>query len=298
MRDGAECTLTLRMSQMEVRETLSHGSISYDFGEVRRYLLPAGSSQPEYSLHFSATGSEEEFYDGEGILDGIEVYSDLISADKGFQVGDDMSTAEKICGPADIVNESLCEYFFDGYVLRFSWKESKISSWYIGIDTKDERLTLRDDKGKPVYVSLGVEIEEVERLLSETGLTVQEQKSIKSNITSWSVDGFTLYFGTYAEYRESVLPPKFRFFEYKVDTLDYPTGKGIRVGDTVEKLMEVYGAPKEILENDEVKEYEYVLIPGWREDFNMNLVFAVESKKVTNWYVTIADQVLEYDISN
>lgn len=307
--DGKERSLVLGMTFEEVNEVLAQAGTSLLDINNNYYSI---TSQENYILLFTSS------LDGK-YLKEISVATDQIATDQGLRVGDDVSKIERLYGVPHNEEEQLSsngddpnflgewwyEYYFTGYMLHItvSKDSGEIKEWKIGIDTPEQRLKVSKMDGEPEYLNLGFAMVEIERRLVETGVSFEKQEYMTKARTSWETDDFTLWFGTFENYPEDLEHSSdpnetFDFYQYTVKTPDYPTAKGIRVGDSVEKLLEICGPAQEIKEENGGSEYLYILVRGFKKDYNTNQVFTVESGKIISWYVTIADQVLKYDISN
>jgi hypothetical protein len=316
MPDGKTCNLTLEMTLSEVEQVLKAAGISGFLTDMYRYMLETSAEPREILqdcfLQFTS-------YDDDAVLTEIYVTGDAVSTDGGLGIGVERAKLEELYGsvqPEDVWQADTPEYrerpFYtidsDWYSKSYLLEKGedgvdRVAVWMIYIPTPEQFLKLPVSRGGFVNANLGENMKSLEKKYIQADIAYQKQENIESNTTCWSLDGFTLYFGTYAEYPEGMTPPddpvsRFVLYQYTVHTSEYPTGKGIRVGDTEEKLNEVYGSTLTLSETDDAREYSCFLDPGQNFEGDSELVFVVQQGKITSWYVSIADQVLRYNTAN
>lgn len=225
-------------------------------------------------------------------MKNITVEVDQISTNSGLTVGDSVDEAIRLYGqPSDTICRTrypeykVLYYYSEGYLFAIISENGTVLSWEIEIDTPEFRLSLITAQGKPVYLYIGIEMSQAEARLTEAEIPFDKPETIEQNTTCWRLKGLDLMFGT------NELRPapdhydisSFEFYQYTVKTPDYKTGKGIQVGDTEEKLLEVYGPARETQEQNGVRSYCYVLDECKYLLGDLQLIFTVEDGKVVSW---------------
>ena len=222
--------------------------------------LELGLAQNNDQIYYSLDQSIGfTFYKKSRTLYEIRVTRIGISTNEGLRVGDRFERMIEIYGNPDYTYADGYTYYFDGYDLNVMCKDGRVLWWCL-----DNLLPFADSI--VAQFTLGMSEEDFLKKAKDIGLELEDKKYVEANCQE--------------EYTTSYEELNIEFYEGKLieiwtNKARVPTAEGLYVGDSIDRMIEIYGTDyKKDVEDYSVYQYQI-------DDCYLNIFY--EDGVITSW---------------